>query len=130
MSQLVLFDLQCLFTWVSRCGRIWSRDGVNGRALELDVDMQETLERLKEAAPRETYEIVKAVVESHDYVVELVREESVATDRLLEILCGPAGQTDRDHSRHGDGFGNASGRRKERRRHRRLAGFKKLRVSG
>jgi hypothetical protein len=130
VPQLVLFDLQCLATWISRRGDIWPTNRVNQRALELDVHVQGVLERLKERAPGETYEMVKAVVESHDYLVELLREESVATDRLLEILCGPAGQAYKDRGRHGDGFGNATGRRKERCRHRRLAGSKKRRVSG
>ena len=130
MSQLVLFDLQCLATRISKRGDIWPTNRVNERALELDVHMQGVLERLKERAPRETYEIVKAVVESHDYLVELARDESMTTDRLREILCGPGGQADEDRDRHGDGFGNAAGRRKRRRRHRRLVGCKKRRLSG
>ena len=125
MSQILLFDLQCLTARVLRRGRVWPKAGVNGRALELDADMQEVLEQLKETAPREIYERVKAVVESHDYVVERLREGSMKEDRLLELLCNAARKASADRRRRRDGVvGNAARRRKGRCRHRRLIGSK------
>lgn len=109
---------------------MWPRVGVNGRALELDDEMQEILERLKEAAPGKTYQTVKAVVESHDHLVELLREARMMEDRLLEMLRDRGGQADGDGGRQGNGFGNAAGRRKGRRRHRRLVGSKRGQLSG
>ena len=103
---------------------------MNRRALDLDVEMQEILARLKDAAPGKTYETVKAVVESYDYLVELVREQGVREERLLELLFCSVGQEDGDRDRNEIAIGNATGLRKQRRRHRRLAGSMKRRVSG
>ena len=126
VPKIGLFNHPCLATWISRCGGIWPRGGVNGRILDLDAEMQEILVRLKEATPGRTYETVKAVVESYDYLVALLREESAKEEHLLELLFCRAGQVVGDHERHGSAIRNSTRRQKQRR----LAGSKKRRVSG
>ena len=130
MPKLRQFNHPSMATWISGRGSIWPRGGVNRRVLDLDVEMQEILARLKKAAPGKTYETVKAVVESYDYLVELVREQGVIEEHLLELLFCSAGQGVGAHVGNGIAIGNATGRRKQRRRHRRLAGSMKRRVSG
>jgi hypothetical protein len=95
----------------------------------LDANVQEALEHLEERIPRERYELIKAVCESYDYLVELARDENMTTDRLREIFCGSTYRADGGRGGHENGPADAAQRRAWRRRRRRRARSKKRRAA-
>ena len=95
----------------------------------MDANVQEALEHLEKKIPREHYELIKAISESYDYLVELLRDENMTTDRLHEIYRRSTYRWDGDRGGQANGSGAVTQRRASRRRRRRRAPSKKRRAA-